>query len=150
MERIQIIQFGWTQLFWISLLLTLIFLLMYFVHRILASVVIIGGWRSVLKEFLSKAIILYEPIALLLIVSIFIVINPGFHGLICLLLIIISIKHLRNYINGKIIRTYRSIQLGRKLNIGQQDGIITDMGRFGLRIRSDEGLHYIPYHTLMD
>ena len=101
------------------------------------------------RNSIDRVYILYEPIALLIFLALFIVINPLFHGLLGALLVIFSISHIRNYVNGKIIRTYRSIRLGRKLNIGHQDGIITDMGRFGLRIRSDEGLHYIPYNTLV-
>lgn len=145
----QNIQYGWTHLLWLSIILAALYIILVFLKKIMSNLVFIGGWRGSIRIFLERAITLYEPIALIVLVAFFIAINPVLHGIIVGLIMIISITHIRNYIHGKLIKTNNAIQVGRRINVINQEGIITRMGRFGILVRSDEGLHFIPYASLV-
>ena len=149
MTQLTQIQYGWSHLLWLTILLVLLYLLLLFFRKIMSNLVFIGGWRSTIGIIVDRATTLYEPIALLIIFSLFVAINPLLHGIFTGLFVLLSIAHIRNYVHGKMIKTNRAIELGRKITVADQEGIITKMGRLGIQVRSDEGLHFIPYGNII-
>jgi len=131
------------------IVLGLIYLLLYFIRRIMPNLAFLGRLRSPLRKWLDKTIILYEPLAILLMVAVFIMIKPGFHGLMAGALIIFSIDHVRNYFQGRLYLTNKTLKVGRRIKVGGSEGIIVDLGRFGVDVRTDEGLSFLPYQVLI-
>lgn len=143
------IDYNWSDLFLLSIILILVYLLLYFIRRIISSLVFIGRLRSIIRLTLEKVLVLYEPLSLFLVMSLFVMIKPIFHGIIIGSIVLLGFAHFRNYVHGRLIMIDRSLHLGRRLNILDHEGIITHMGRFGIQVRSDNGLHYMPYHLLV-
>lgn len=142
------INYTWTDLILITFVLAIGYLLLFFLRRILVSLNLKERLKNILRVILDRTLILYEPIFVLIVVTILVMIKPAFHGLIIGLIAVFSYNHLRNYVHGRFIMSDRSLKNGRRIKIGNQEGIITDIGRLGLSLRSDEGLHYLPYHIL--
>jgi hypothetical protein len=141
--------YNWSDLFLLSLVLVLMYLLLIFVRKIILSVSFVGRLRVMVKRVLDVIIILYEPISLLIVISVFVMIKPAFHGLLIGIMGVIGFSHLRNYAHSRIIQSSSGLKTGRRIKIHEQLGIITDLGRLGIQIRSDDGLYYIPYHVLV-
>lgn len=142
------IDYNWTDLILITLALAVGYLLLFFLRKIMVSLNLKDKLKNVLRVILDRTLILYEPVFILIVISILVMIKPAFHGLIIGLVAVFTYNHIRNYVHGRFIMSDRSLKSGRRIKIGNQEGIITDIGRLGLTLRSDEGLHYLPYHIL--
>ncbi len=100
-------------------------------------------------NFLNIFFIYFGPLATLILASIFVLIKPALHGLILGLALLLAFSHIRNFLNGRIINSNEMFSKGQLVRISDKSGIITEIGKLGLRIRSDDGLHYFPYQTLL-
>jgi len=149
LDQIFELNYTWTDLFLLIIVLGIIFLLLFFLRRIIPSLSFLGRLRSPLRKWLEKIIILYEPLALLIIAAVFVMIKPGFHGLMLGALVIFSIDHVRNYFQGRLYLTNKTLKVGRRIKVSGNEGIITNLERFGVDVRTDEGLSFIPYQILI-
>lgn len=93
---------------------------------------------------------LYEPVAVLLLLGTFVLINPILHGSLLLLLAILSFSQLKNYVVGRILELSGKLQEGAQLRAGQADGIVRRLGHTGIYLQDSEGLHFINYHRLTE
>ena len=150
-ELIDILQidFNWYQFILIVFILSAVYALLYFLKRIVRSVFFSRRVKFWLVNALDLIFIYYEPLAIIIGISLFVLINPLLHGLIVLLGILVGMQHFRNYFNGKIIQGKRSIELGQTIKVEDISGLIFEKGRLGLRVKSKDGLHYIPYEKLI-
>ncbi len=149
LEDIFNIDYNWVDLIFLSVVLVLVYMLLLFLRKIVFNISFLGGARSIVKRVLDIILILYEPLFILVIISAFVMIKPGIHGLIIGVLLIMGFSHIRNYFHGRLFMSDKSLKAGRRIRISDQEGIITQMGRMGLQVRSDDGLHYVPYHILV-
>ena len=148
-EDIFNIDYNWVDLIFLSVVLVLVYMLLLFLRKIVFNISFLGGTRSFVRRALDIILILYEPLFILVIISAFVMIKPGIHGLIVGVLLVMGFNHIRNYFHGRLFMSDKSLKEGRRIRITNQEGIITEMGRMGLQVRSDDGLHYIPYHILV-
>ncbi len=149
LDQIFELHYTWTDLFLLIIVLGLLYLLLLFLRRIIPSLSFLGRLRSSFRKFLDKVISLYEPLVVLVVVGVFIMIKPGFHGLMIGALGLFTLDHVRNYFQGRLYLTNNTLQVGRRIKVDGSEGVIVKLGRFGVDVRTDEGLLFLPYQTLI-
>lgn len=141
--------YSWSGLFGIALRLGLVYALLLLGQRLLARQSTLKSWQEYLQRFLQYAEVLFEPLALLLIFSYFILIQPFYHGLIFALALFAGLQHLRNYWCGRILLLDPNLRIGTRLYHQEQGGLITNIGRLGIRLQTNKGLLFINYEDLL-
>lgn len=139
----------WSRFFIVAIGLALLYFLLHFIRQILNNTNYLGEFRLPFIKTIDRTLLFYEPIVLLILASLFILIRPPLHGLWALLLIIGGFTHIRNYISGRILQTDQGITLGNQIKFGGQKGMISEIGRLGLRLKSGKGMHHVSYSQLM-
>lgn len=106
-------------------------------------------WQRTTERLLSYFLLLFEPLAVLVLGSYFVLIHPFFHGLIVLLLLVTCFQHLKNYFGGRVVRFDSAIRIGNRLSSQEETGLITRIGRLGLRLQGNDGIHFLDYNRLL-
>ncbi len=149
MEYLLESRFTWSRLLVVAIGLAILYFLLRFAKQILTNTNYLGELRLPLLKTVSRTLLFYEPIVLLILISVFVLIRPPLHGLWAMLLIIGGFSHIRNYISGRILQMDQGITLGNQLLAGQQKGVISEIGRLGLQLKSGEGIHHVSYSHLL-
>ena len=134
------------------IVVTLALLVFYFLlrsaNRLLSSGTFKKSWQTKVQQVVHYLLLVYEPLAIIVLVSAFILLNPLFDGLLIGLLLIAGFTHVRNYTSGWLILADSNMAIGKKLKTGSLQGIISKLGRLGLHLQTSEGIHYISYSKL--
>jgi hypothetical protein len=141
--------YSWGGLLSISVKLVLLYFALQLAHRILVRISAPTDWQLAINRFVQYSLLLFEPIVVLVIGSYFILIKPFFHGLIVILLLLAGLRQLRNYFSGRILLFDRSLKVGTRLNHKELNGLITYIGRLGLRLQTNKGLHFLNFEDLL-
>lgn len=141
--------YNWAGLLTISITLALLYLGLRVAHRLLLREIAPRRWQLRLDQIVQHALLLFEPVVMLIILSYVVLIKPFFHGLIVLLLLVACFRQLRNYFSGIVLRYDRSLRVGTRLNHDNRKGLITYIGRLGLRLQTSKGLHFLNYDDLL-
>ncbi|WP_367388500.1 hypothetical protein [Lewinella sp. LCG006] len=141
--------YSWGGLLSIGLQLALFYFALQLAHRILVRISAPADWQLVLDRFVQYSLLLFEPIVVLVIGSYFILIKPFFHGLMVILLLLACLRQLRNYFSGRILLFDRSLNVGTRLSHRDFNGLITYIGRLGLRLQTNKGLHFLNFEDLL-
>ena len=139
----------WTNLLWVVVALTVLYVVFVTLRRLIRNFLLTGKVRRVVNKALDRFLILYEPISIVIFFSVFILIRPVLHGIILFFLIIFALKYVTNYFYGRLVMAEGLLKEGLRVEFEGRQGIITKMGRFGTEVRSDNGLHYLPYNKLV-
>ena len=102
-----------------------------------------------IKKVFDVTLNVYETVSILLILVVFFLIKPALHGLILIAVLGMGFQHLRNYVHSRLFHIMGHVKKGLHIKVDDQKGIITHMGRLGIEMKSDVGLHQIPYDTLV-
>lgn len=149
MEYLLESRFTWSRFFMVAIGLALLYFLLKFARQILNNTNYLGELRLPLIKTIDRTLLFYEPIVLFILISLFILIRPPLHGLWALLLTIGGFTHIRNYISGRILQLDQGITLGNQIKFGGHKGIISNIGRLGLQLKSGKGKHHVSYSKLM-
>ena len=149
MEYLLESRFTWSRFFVVAIGLAILYFLLRFAKQILTNTNYFGEFRLPLLKTVNRTLLFYEPIVLLILISVFVLIRPPLHGMWALLIIIGGFSHFRNYISGRILQMDQGITLGNQIIAGQQKGVISEIGRLGLQLKSGEGKHYVSYAQLI-
>lgn len=141
--------YSWAGLLGIALRLVVVFAVIYLALRYLERQSALRSWQLYLERLLKYALLLFEPIALLVLCSYFILIQPFYHGLMFALALLAGLKQLRNYWSGRILLFDPSLRVGTRLSYKVQSGLITYIGRLGIRLQTDTGLLFLNYEDLL-
>ncbi len=135
------------------LLMGLAFLGFYFVlrliHRLLATASVRRRGIISARKAMRFALLLYEPLAILVWGIFFVFKNLPFHALLLGLVLLAGFVHIRNYLSGRLIRLGHNISIGKKLRSGQVQGTAARLGNLGLYLQADDGMHYLSYSRLL-
>jgi len=142
--------FSWAGFFSLLALQVGLFFLLRLAHRLLAQSVNWGFVMSWVKTVVNYTLLVYEPLALVLIISAFVLIKPLFHGLILLLILLLAYKHLRNYFSGRLLLLQALLETGRSMTSGVQTGTIASIGRLGITLQTGEGIAFLNYTQLTE
>ena len=102
------------------------------------------------KSFVRKLLLIYEPVALLIVGTCLFLVDPLGHGPVILLLVVVGYPALKNYINGRILLLSSSLNRATRIQTGLISGDIVKWERLGLFLQTDEGLKHIPYNHLVE
>ena len=142
--------YTWTGLLGNALRLAVVYVLLILGQQFLGRRTTVQTWQDTVERLLNYALLLFEPVAILLLVSYFILIHPFYHGLIFALALLAGLQHFRNYWCGRILRFDPSLRIGTRLSYQQQRGLITYIGRIGIRLQSNKGLLFLNYSDLLE
>ncbi len=150
MENFFISQFTWQRLLLVAISLLALFFLLKFLDRILGRFNFLGKYQEIVKNCIHYTLLIYEVLALLILGSVFVLINPQFHGILALIVVVGGFTHIKNYFSGRIVQYDNSINVGKRLKTENVQGIISDMGRLGIKVRTKKGLQFINYSNLVN
>jgi hypothetical protein len=149
MEELLKVHFSWTYLFTMAVLLLALFAALRFLDRLLEKASFLGRWQHPAQNAVRYITLLYEPLALIVLLGIFVMINPMFHGLLLVILFLATFTHLRNYIAGRVIQLDHHLMRGSRVQMGAIEGVVLEMGRLGLQLQTKEGLYHLSYAKLL-
>ena len=115
-------------------------------------------WSTLLSEFnaiivnkvIDNFLLIYEPLALLLLLSALIGVKPSMILPIVVILLIISHRHWRNYISRTVVLINKRIKPGVHIHSGNVEGKVINYGRLGTEIQTQKGIFVMSYQTLLD
>ena len=141
--------YTWIGFLGLILELGLLYFAMYFVYKGALRIGAPSSWQTRSRDLLKYILLVFEPLALLGLLSYWVLIHPFFHGLIVLLLLIINFGHFKNYFSGRILLFNHSFRMGSRLKNQKMSGVVTKIERLGIRLQFDKGIHFISYADLL-
>lgn len=143
-------QFGWG-VFWLNaLILATLYIGLRFARRLTKRVAFFQALPLPLKEWIHYLLLGFEPLAIVILVSIFIMIRPIFHGMIVAILTVSAFSHIRNYMSGRLVLVDHTLALGRQLTTQNLSGLIVKASRFGVYLQTGDGRHFMSYTRLVN
>ncbi|PPK88729.1 hypothetical protein CLV84_1700 [Neolewinella xylanilytica] len=141
--------FNWMDLLLGAVVLYGVYVLLYLLRDRLGKTKRPEGFRARAFNVLAAALLLYEPTAALVLIVIFVFINPGVHGLVTLLIVAAGFSRLRDYLSGRIVLFTPLISVGKRMKTERYTGVISRINRIGLYLQTGEGLHFVNYTSLL-
>jgi len=148
MELIEKYQFSWLDVGQLTLILFLAYLGLQILLRIIARVRFLGSYQSNILRFFKKAYWLFEPLAIILLVCAFVTINPFFHSLILLIVLLTGMRHLKDYFSGRVLLVQGALSVGNRVATQSINGILKSIGRLGVEMNIGDGIRFINYSQL--
>jgi len=142
-------QFSWANFLTIAVVLFALYFFLQFIHQILERFNILGNFQKHLKKWIYHLLLVYEPLVLLILGSVFILVYPLFHGLLIGLLLLVGFPHVKNYMSGRIVQFDNAIGLGKQISTKDLKGMISNVGRLGLKLSTNKGLSFVSYSQLL-
>jgi len=141
-------QLTWLNLLFAAIVLLGIYFLLRFADKRLASASLSNPFFDGLKNTVHYGLLIYELLVIVVLGSIFVLINPILHGVIIGGIGIIGFQHLRNYLTGRLFQLDNHVAVGKQVKLQAQEGIISEIGRTGLYLQTTTGRHFIPYQEV--
>lgn len=140
---------------WMFLFATVVFLLLFygflqFIKRQIPQLPITVKFKDWLSNWLRCFLLFYDLIFVVITVSIFMLLNPFWHGIIVLFLISITFPLIRDYVIGRFLCFDPEFQQGKRITIGKDTGVINKMNRLGIYVITNNGTKYINYLILQE
>lgn len=140
----------WFNFFKIIALLIVIYIILILVLRFLPQVF---KRKSVINKttlVLNKAIEIYKPFAILVILLSFVSINYKVHGVLFLLFLIVTFSHIKRYLYGVLFKINPLVNIGSNISTGEFKGDISKFMFFGVVINEEIGNRFINYSYIDD
>lgn len=144
-----LIHFSWTDFLKIAVIIVILWFVLAFFKDVFQRTQWFGKAQDSVQRIMDILVLLFEPAAVLLLLGVFIFINPWLHGLLVALFLGGGFNHFRNYLSGRIVRFDDKVKVGKEIKVGSTQGIINSKERLGLRLKTSKGLQYIGYSSLL-
>lgn len=151
MENLNIlgsIEISWAKWIFTTLLVFGIYWVIRIADNIFEKASLLGGWQEKVYRFIHKVFVMAEPISLLVVLASFIFINPIVHGIMALVLLLISYEIIKSYFSGKVLQIKGELYEGQKIKVNQTEGFIQEIGRTNLTLQTKQGMEYLSYVQL--
>jgi len=140
---------------WLFFLGTVVFLFLFyslllFLQRQIHLLPLSLKFRDQLSNKLRSLLLLYDLIFIVVTASVFILLNPIWHGLVILFLISITFPLMRNYMIGRFLCFDLEFQQGKRITVDNDTGVINKMNRLGIYVITNNGMKYINYLILQE
>lgn len=145
MERLLEPHFSWLFFSIFALIVGLIYMLLRILYQKIQFSTLNRNLERVLFGLLERTFIIYEPVAIVLLTSVWVLVDPVWHGILTLFLIIITFPHIRNYMTGRIIWISNDIKIGKTILLGKEQGTVSKLAALGIYIMMDNGRRYFTY-----
>ncbi len=100
------------------------------------------------QQFIKKSLIVYKPIAAVIIVLDFMAINYITHSLLLIVLGVFGYKHVKNYLNGVFLKLNPLMTSGAQMTFQNTIGEIKRLLTFGLILSTEKGEHFVNYSVI--
>ncbi|GIV32093.1 MAG: hypothetical protein KatS3mg030_395 [Saprospiraceae bacterium] len=140
---------GWGDLAIAAVVLAGLYWLLKLLYWSLEKLPGFADFKTAIKHPLNVGIVLLQPVALIILLTIFIFINPLLHGIIAGLILIASFLHLKNYLSGRLILLDEKIRPGVRFSNGEVSGTIVHCGHLSIHIGNQDGIFHLPYYNLL-
>jgi hypothetical protein len=137
--------FSWSEFLFLGAILIAAYFLLQLIKRFLRITQSFGNYRRVIKTVVDNTLLIFEPAVILLLATAFIMLNPIYNGLLLALVVLFGFLHIRNYVHGRIIQSNNALTIGRQIKISNLEGIVHQIERLGLKIKTAKGVHYMNY-----
>lgn len=103
-----------------------------------------------IKEVLNNFILIYEPLVLIFFISL--IISVSWNQLLPLVVIflVLSYKHWRNFLSRSVVLIGGQLKTGMHIISNGIEGKLIKLGRLSIDIQTQQGIHKMPYQTLME
>ncbi len=145
----KMIHYTWTNFLEIAVFLVILWFVLLFFRDIFGRTRWFGKSQDRVQRGMDVLLLLFEPLALLLLVGVFVFVNIWLHGFIVLLVLIGGFSHFRDYFSGRIVRFDKKIVTGKSIKTEKAQGIIDSRERLGLRIKTSQGIRFVGYSNLL-
>ena len=142
-------EYTWANLFEISVFLVILWFVLLFFKDVFERTRWFGRSQDTVQRSMDVLLLLFEPLALILLLGVFFIVNIWLHGFIVLLILIGGFSHFRNYFSGRIVRFDKKIETGKSIKTENVQGIIDCRERLGLRIKTSKGIQFVGYTNLL-
>jgi hypothetical protein len=142
--------FSWLFFFGTVVFLLLFYGLLLFVQRQIHQLPLPLKFRDRLSNKLRSLLLLYDFIFVVITASVFILLNPIWHGLVILFLVSITFPLMRNYMIGRFLSFDPEFHQGKRITVGEDTGVINKMNRLGIYVITNNGVKYINYMILQE
>jgi len=141
---------SWTHFFYTLLAVTIIYAIAKVLQGRLDRGLYLREADGPVRSFIRVFLITLNPLALMVLASIFVAIWPLAHGLMLGLLVLFGFRYIRDYVSGKILRFDQSMQNGRPILTHMGNGSISSFGLTALFIQREDGRSRIGYSSLLE
>ena len=145
----EMIQYTWANLLEIAIFLVVFWFVLLFFRDVFKRTRWFGKSQDTVQRGMDILLLLFEPLATLLLIGVFVFVNPWLHGLTVLLILGGGFNHFRNYLSGRIVRFDKKISVGKSIKTDNTQGIIDSRERLGLKIKTSKGIQFIGYSNLL-
>jgi len=149
MEHFLLQSASWSQLLLTIVVLVAIYILLRLLYRLSRNIGYWPAYQRRANKYLRALLLLYEPVATVVVVAVFVLISPMFHGVIVGVIIIGGVSGIRNYFSGRVLLWDATLIEGLRIITGDKEGVVQHLGRVGLRMKSNQGLQYLSYTKLL-
>ena len=140
---------SWPGFLSLLLIMVLLYSLLRLGNQLLGRTANWGRALSVVKAVAHYAMLIYEPMAVIVLTGAFVMVNPVYHSVLIILLLLLAFSHLRNYISGRLMQLNPLIAPGRRMSCRSHKGIIIDIRRQGIALQTRDGIQFVSYSQLL-
>jgi len=149
MEDILTDKASWGNLLVIAIGLLIFYFALQFLNKIVRRAAFLKVFQQPIKNVIRYLLQLYEMLAIVILGSVFVLINPFYHGVLFLIILLIGFPHIKNYVSGRMIKLANQITKGSNLQTSNMEGIVSKMERLGLNLKTKQGIHFLEYNKLL-
>ncbi|MEM8586093.1 MAG: hypothetical protein AAGF87_17605 [Bacteroidota bacterium] len=107
-----------------------------------------GDYQAALNLWVDRILVLFEPLAGLLIIYFVMQWQPGVGLLSLTVLLLVAFPRWRDYAYGVLLRFDQGLTIGRQMHSAAGRGIVSKRRRLGIQLQTQKGQQFIPYHRL--
>ena len=141
--------YNWGDFIGIAFLLLLFYVGLRILKLLLDRFNLLGSFQKRINEALYYLLLIYEPLAGLILASVFVMVAPRMNGLIVLLMLILGGGYFKNYLSGRFLKRNKSLVKGTRVAINDIEGVIYDAERFGIQLQTERGQHFLSYSKML-
>jgi hypothetical protein len=140
---------SWGNLLIIAITLLVFYFALQFFNRIVRRAAFLRVFQKPIQRVIRYLLLLYEMLVIIILGSVFIMINPFYHGILLGVILLVAFSHIRNYVSGRMIKMANEIREGGSLQTDKMEGSVAKLRRLGLNLKTKKGIHFIQYSELM-
>ena len=148
MKNFLISYYHWGDLLGMAVLFAIGYFALKIIQLGLNKYVFGGAWHSILLKIMHIALLIFLPASILILISIFILINPPLHSLLIFLILLLGYSQFKNFVTGRFIKFDQSLTKGKRLCVGNQEGVVYDLEQFGIQLQTKKGKHFVGYSKM--
>lgn len=149
MEEILTYKASWGNLLVIAIGLLIFYFALQFLRRVVRRAAFLKVFQKPIQNVIRYLLLLYEMLAIVVLSSVFVLINPFYHGALLLIILLIGFPHIKNYVSGRMIKLANQITIGSSIQTDNLEGIVSSMERLGLNLQTKKGIHFLEYDQLL-